>query len=111
MNKTRINNIITESINKVINEKNYMMNANVSDIFSNIDKAQKHVKAAINCFRKAGQFDELRGNSNSSYAEIMSLLSKANSVIDRYYWETSEGDEHGVFDNKTANDFKVSQGI
>ena len=58
MNYRKINNIISESIKRVINEKNQMRNAGVGDMFSNIDKAQKHVKAAMNCFKKAGQFDE-----------------------------------------------------
>lgn len=111
MNYRNINDIISESIKKVINERNQMMNAGIGDMYSNIEKAQKHVKAAMNCFKKAGQFDELRGNSNSYYAEIMGALAKANNLMERYYWETSEGDEYGMYDGKTADDFKVTQGI
>ncbi len=96
---------------KVIKETNQMKNAGLNNMFSNIEKAQRHIKAAMNCFKKVGQYDELRGNSNSYYAEIMGSLAKANSVMEKYYWETSEGDEYGVYDGKTADDFKVTQGI
>jgi hypothetical protein len=65
----------------------------------------------MNCFKKVGQYDELRGNSNSYYAEIMGSLAKANSAMERYYWDTSEGDEYGAYDGKTADDFKVTQGM
>lgn len=111
MNNKNVSKIITESIKKVINEKNDMRNAGINNMYSNIEKAQNHIKAAMNCFKKAGQFDELRGNSDSYYAGIMSLLSKVNSMIERYYWETLEGDEYGIYDNKTADDFKVQQGV
>lgn len=111
MNTNKLSKIISESIKRVINEKNQMRNAGVGDMFNNIDKAQNHVKAAMNCFKKVGQFDELRGNSNSYYAEIMGALAKANNIIERYYWETLEGDEYGVYDGKTPDDFKVMHGM
>ena len=112
MKNKKINSIIAESIKKVINEKNQMRgNVGINDMYTNIEKAQNHIKAAMNCFKKVGQYDELRGNSNSYYAEIMTLLAKANSAMERYYWETSEGDEHGIYDNKGVNDFKVIQGM
>lgn len=111
MNNKKLSNIISESIKCVINERNQMRNAGVSDMYPNIEKAQNHIKASMNCFKKVGQFDELRGNSNSYYAEIMGLLSKANNLLDRYYWETVEGNEYGVYDGKTSDDFKVKQGM
>ncbi len=111
MNTNKLNQVISESIKMVIHEKNYMNNSGVGDLFNNIDKAQKHIKAAMNCFKKAGLYDNMRGNSDSYYAEIMGNLSKANSMLERYYWETFEGDEYGVYDGKTPDDFKVKQGM
>ena len=112
MKNKKINSIIAESIKRVINEKNQMRgNVGINDMYANIEKAQNHIKAAMNCFKKVGQYDELRGNSNSYYADIMKSLARANSVMEKYYWETSEGNEHGAYDDKTADDFKVTQGI
>ena len=111
MRNKAINKIISESIKRVLNEKNQMMNAGIGDMYSNIEKAQNHIKAAMNCFKKVGLYDERRGNSDSYYANIMSSLSNASNMMDRYYWETLEGDEHGIYDNKSADDFKVKQGM
>lgn len=105
-----IKRIVNESIRKTLNERNYMNNSGTENMFTNMSKAQRHIKAAMNCFRKVGQYDRLRGNSNSCYATIMDSLAKANSLLERYYWDTSEGDEHGFYDDKTPEDFKVVQG-
>ena len=111
LTETDLQKIIKESVGNILKEANQMRNAGLNNMFPNIDKAQKHIKAAMNCFKKAGLYDNTRGNSNSYYAEIMTLLAKANSAIERYYWETSEGDEHGIYDNKGVDDFKVIQGM
>jgi len=104
LTETDLHNIVKETVNKIlkettINEKNQIRNANANNVLPNVEKTQNHIKAAMNCFKKVGQFDDIKGKHNSYYAQIMKLLTTANKYLDRYYWETIEGYEYEINNN------------
>ena len=116
MKEKQLTNIINESIKKVLSEKNYMRGVeDASNLEDNIEKAMRLLKAVKNVWRKVGQFDTLRGQASGMYAYVMKHLSEAEKEMERYKYETWEGDEYGIYTDKEGKwkkpeDFPAAQG-
>ena len=96
LNSDEFKNLVLESIGKVLSESNYMRNAGKEDIYNNMDKAEAHIKAAMNIWKKVGQFDELRGVATGEWTMIMQTMKKLAADINKYSFETLDGDIHGA---------------
>ena len=96
LNSDEFKNLVLESIGKVLSESNYMRNAGREDIYNNMDKVEAHIKAAMNIWKKVGQFDELRGVATGEWTMIMQTMKKLAADINKYSFETLDGDIHGV---------------
>ena len=92
--KKNIDNIINEAIQKVINERNDLRNVGNINVNDECFKAQDHIKAAINIWKKVGQYDSGRGQAGSWWSTAMKYLTQAKNVVERYAWEGVEASEN-----------------
>ena len=90
--KTELRRIVNESVDKVLKEGNYIRNANTNDLYTNCDKAEAHIKAAMNIWQKVGKQDEIRGRADSQWAIIMKTLKQVKDAINAYSFESLEAE-------------------
>ena len=90
--ETELRKIINESVDKALKEGNYMRNADAANLYNNCDKAEAHIKAAMNIWQKVGKQDEIRGRADSQWAIIMKTLKQVKDAINAYSFESLEAE-------------------